>query len=299
MLHFLSKSDVLKSKKIMEKHFIKNKEILLKCDVSIRLVNSAIKTSCSEEIHDLLNFQDVKMKNEILKRIALFEVPSKEGFSICNAHINKLDIKEFRKHKRCYSKIHSGSTYLKHFQKTDAILIKEDFSREILAEENWILPVGGHICGPCRHKYKRRKEENVTSFWGNPDVEERKKLDEKLFTCHICEKGFKTKPNLKIHIETYHEGKIPINLRCKSLIDIQDIVSTPRVRKTPARFAESITNLKLTRDSFKITRDMKESKTWRYLKKKQNLKKKSVGNASRGDLDLLVEEPLPGKQQFD
>jgi len=39
---------------------------------------------------------------------------------------------------------------------------------------------------------------------------------------------------------------------------------------------------------------MKESKTWRYLKKKQNLKKKSVGNASRGDLDLEVEEPLPG-----
>mgnify|MGYP001362036606 FL=1 len=191
----------------MEKHFIKDKEILLKCDVSFRLVNSAIKTSCSEEIYDLLTFHDESKKKEILKRIALFEEPSKERFSICNAHINKLDIKEFRKHKRCYSKIHSGSTYLKHFQKTDAIRIKEDFSREILEEENWILPVGGHICGPCRHKYKRRKEENVTSFWGNPDVEERKKLDEKLFTCHICEKGFKTKPNLKIHIETKHEGK--------------------------------------------------------------------------------------------
>ena len=54
--------------------------------------------------------------------------------------------------------------------------------------------------------------------------------------------------------------------------------------------------MKLTRDSFKITRDMKESKTWRYLKKKQNQKKKSVGNASRGDLDLLVEEALPGKK---
>ena len=119
----------------MEKHFIKDKEILLKCDVSFRLVNSAIKTSCSEEIHDLLNFQDVKMKNEILKRIALFEVPSKEGFSICTTHINKLDIKEFRKHKRCYSKIHSGSTYLKSFQKNDAILIKEDFSRKYLQKK--------------------------------------------------------------------------------------------------------------------------------------------------------------------
>ena len=274
----------------MQKNCIKDKEILLKCDVSFRLVNSAIKTSCSEEIHDLLTFQDESKKNEILKRIALFEVPSKEGFNICNAHIHKLDIKEFRKHKRCYSKIHSGSIYLKRFQKNDVIRVKEDFSREILAKENWILPVGGHICGPCRHIYYRRKEEKLKSFGANPDVQE-KKLEEKSFICQICEKGFKTKPNLKIHIETKHEGKIPLNLRFKSLTDVQDIVSTPRVRKTPARFADSITNLKLTRDSFKITRDMKESKTWRYLKKKQ----KSVGNASRGDLDLLVEEPLPGK----
>ena len=152
------------------------------------MVNSAIKSSCSEEIYDLLTFHDESKKNEILKRIALFEVPSKEGFSICNAHINKLDIREFRKHKRCYSKIHSGSTYLKHAQKNDIILIKEDFSREILAEENWILPVGGHICGPCRHIYKRRKlakEEKLKSFGANPEVQERKKPDEKPFTCKI------------------------------------------------------------------------------------------------------------------
>ena len=275
----------------MIRNLSKDKEFLQKCDVSFRLVNSAIKTSCSEEIHDLLTFQDVTKKNDILKRIALFEEPSKEGFSICNAHINKLDIKEFKKHVRCYSKIHSGSIYLKPIQKTDAILIKEDFSREILAKENWILPFGGHICGSCRHIYYRRKlakKEKLKSFGANPEVQERKKPDEKPFACKICKKGFKRKQNLKIHIETIHEGKKPF----KSFIDVQDIVSTARVRKTPVRFADSNINLNLTRDSFTINRDMEKSKTWRYLKKKL----KSVGNASFGDLDLLVEEPLPGKQ---
>jgi hypothetical protein len=277
----------------MLKNLIKDKEFLQRCDVSVRLVNSALKTSCSEEIHDLLTFQDVTKKKDILKRIALFEEPSKKRFNICNAHINKLAIKEFKKHLRCYSKIHLGSTYLKPHQKTDAILIKEDFSREILADENWILPFGGHICGPCRHTYYRRKlakEEKLKSFGANPEVQERKKPDEKPFACKICKKGFKRKQSLKIHIETIHEGKKPF----KSFIDDQDVVSTARVRKTPVRFADSNTSLNLTRDSFTINHDMEKSKTWRYLKKKR----KSVGNASFGDLDLQVEEPLPGNEKL-
>ena len=92
------------------------------------------------------------------------------------------------------------------------------------------MPIGGHICGPCRHMYKRRKlakDEKLKSYGANPEVQERKKPDEKPFTCKICKKGLKSKRNLKVHNETMHEGN-------KSYIHVQDIVSTARVRKTPA-----------------------------------------------------------------
>ena len=105
------------------------------CDISFHVINSAIKIDCTDELIELI--EHVK-KDQIFRRIGIYDDSNYESFKGCEGHIDRFTTK-FNKSAICHWPSQEPPRRLTEAQTRFARPSTEKLSKAVMFSENYLI----------------------------------------------------------------------------------------------------------------------------------------------------------------